>query len=152
MKTAIFPGSFDPFTIGHEDIVRRALGMFDKIVIGIGQNMQKQAMMSEEQRKEYIERVFADEKRVEVEIYKGLTVDFAKRKGASFILRGVRTTADFEYEQQMATVNREIARIETVLLYSLPQYAHISSSIVRELHRYGQDTARYLPCKLKVEY
>lgn len=145
MKTAIFPGSFDPFTIGHYDIVRRALGMFDKIVIGIGQNSTKNSLFSIDERKAAIEKAFRNEPRVEVMTYNTLTIDFAKAVGAQFILRGVRCVADFEYERNMAEANKELGGVETVLLYTAPQYAHISSTLVRDLYSYGKDISMYLP-------
>lgn len=145
MKTAIFPGSFDPFTIGHYDIVKRALTMFDRIVIGIGSNSVKVPSFSEEKRLEAIRKAFADEPRVSVEIYDCLTVDFARQQGAEFILRGVRCVADFEYERNMAEANKELGDIETVLLYTRPQYAHISSTLVRDLYAHGKDISTYIP-------
>ncbi|MCM1035591.1 MAG: pantetheine-phosphate adenylyltransferase [Paludibacter sp.] len=145
MKTAIFPGSFDPFTIGHYDIVCRALTMFDKIIIAIGQNGIKTPLFPTEERLRAICNVFADEPRVQVEIYDCLTVDFAARQGAQFILRGVRCVADFEYERNMAEANKELGGIETLLLYTSPQYAHISSTLVRDLYAHGKDISHYLP-------
>ncbi|HCS87084.1 MAG TPA: pantetheine-phosphate adenylyltransferase [Bacteroidales bacterium] len=145
MRTAIFPGSFDPFTIGHYDIVCRALTMFDNIVIGIGSNSVKSPLFSEEERLNTIRKAFAGEPRVSVEIYNCLTVDFARKHSAEFILRGVRCVADFEYERNMAETNKELGNIETVLLYTRPQYAHISSTLVRDLYAHGKDIAPYLP-------
>ncbi len=145
MKTAIFPGSFDPFTIGHYDIVKRALTMFDRIVIGIGSNSVKVPSFPDEKRLEAIRKAFADEPRVSVEIYDCLTVDFARQQGAEFILRGVRCVADFEYERNMAEANKELGNIETVLLYTRPQYAHISSTLVRDLYAHGKDISTYIP-------
>ena len=144
-RVALFPGSFDPFTRGHESIVRRALPLFDKFVIAIGVNADKHAFMTMEQRKSWIERVFKDDPRVEVISYSGLTVDIAREVGAGFIVRGVRLIQDFENEKHLAEVNRDLTGIETILLYTLPEYSHISSSIVRELARYGQDVSKYLP-------
>ena len=144
-RVALFPGSFDPFTRGHESIVRRALPLFDKFIIAIGINADKHAFLTMEQRKALIEGVFKDDDRVEVITYSGLTVDVAREAGAGFIVRGVRLIQDFESEKHLAEVNRDLTGIETILLYTLPEYSHISSSIVRELHRYGQDVSRYLP-------
>ena len=144
-RVALFPGSFDPFTRGHESIVKRALPLFDKFVIAIGVNADKHAFLTMEQRKEWIERVFKDDSRVEVITYSGLTVDVAREVGAQFIVRGVRLIQDFENEKHLAEVNRDLTGIETILLYTLPEYSHISSSIVRELYHYGQDVSRYLP-------
>ena len=147
----MFPGSFDPFTRGHESIVRRALPLFDKFVIAIGVNADKRSFMSMEQRKALIEDVFKDDPRIEVISYSGLTVDVAREVGAKFIVRGVRLIQDFENEKHLAEVNRDISGIETILLYTLPEYSHISSSIVRELYRYGQDVSVYLPEGVKLE-
>jgi len=144
-RVALFPGSFDPFTRGHESIVRRALPLFDRFVIAIGVNADKHSFMTMEQRKEWIESVFKDDPRVEVKTYTGLTVDIAREVGARFIVRGVRLIQDFENEKHLAEVNRDLTGIETILLYTLPEYSHISSSIVRELVRYGQDVSAYLP-------
>ena len=150
-RVAIFPGSFDPFTRGHESIVRRALPMFDRFVIAIGVNADKRSFMTMEQRKEWIERVFKDEPKVEVVTYTGMTVDIAKEVGAQFIVRGVRLIQDFENEKHLAEVNRDLSGIETILLYTLPEDSHISSSIVRELFKYGQDVRAYLPKGVDLE-
>ena len=150
-RVALFPGSFDPFTRGHESIVRRALPLFDKFVIAIGVNVDKRSFMTMEQRKALIENVFDGDPRIEVISYTGLTVDVAREVGAQFIVRGVRLIQDFENEKHLAEVNRDLTGIETILLYTLPEYSHISSSIVRELLRYGQDVSRYLPEGTKLE-
>ena len=144
-RIAIFPGSFDPFTVGHHSIVMRALPLFDKIVVAIGTNAAKYAMMSESRRVEALRELYADYEKIEVISYEGLTVDAAKMCGAKFILRGVRMIQDFEYEKNLAEVNRSISGLETVLLYTLPEFGHISSSIVRELIRYGRDVSSLLP-------
>ena len=144
-RIAIFPGSFDPFTVGHHSIVMRALPLFDKIVVAIGINAAKHAMMSESRRVEALRELYADNEKIEVISYEGLTVDAAKMCGAKFILRGVRMIQDFEYEKNLAEVNRSISGLETVLLYTLPEFGHISSSIVRELIRYGRDVSSLLP-------
>lgn len=149
-RVAIFPGSFDPFTRGHESIVRRALPLFDKFVIAIGVNADKHAMMTMEQRTAWIQTVFKDEPRVQVIAYSGLTVDVAREVCAQYIVRGVRLIQDFENEKHLAEVNRDLTGIETILLYTLPEYSHISSSIVRELARYGQDVSPYLPQGLQL--
>ena len=150
-RGAIFPGSFDPFTRGHESIVRRALPMFDRFVIAIGVNADKRSFMTMEQRKTWIERVFKNDPQVEVVTYTGMTVDIAKEVGAQFIVRGVRLIQDFENEKHLAEVNRDLSGIETILLYTLPEDSHISSSIVRELFKYGQDVSAYLPKGVKLE-
>ena len=144
-RVALFPGSFDPFTRGHESIVRRALPLFDRFVIALGVNADKRSFMSMEQRKAFIESVFQDEPRVKVISYENMTVDIAREVGAQFIVRGVRLIQDFENEKHLAEVNRDLSGIETILLYTLPEYSHISSSIVRELARFGQDVSGYLP-------
>lgn len=145
MRIAIFPGSFDPFTIGHHDIVMRGLSLFDKIVIGIGRNSCKHETFPLEQRLAAIQQVYQSEPRVEVKIYETLTVDFAKQEGAEFLLRGVRCVQDFEYERNMAEANKQLAGLETILLYTRPEYAHISSTLVRDLYSYNKDISIYLP-------
>lgn len=145
MKRAIFPGSFDPYTIGHHDIVMRGLQVFDEIVIGIGHNYTKRETFPLEERLVAIQRIYSNEPRVRVEIYEGLTVDFALKHDAQFILRGVRSTLDFEYERNIAEANKQLSGIETILLYTRPEYAHISSTLVRDLHSHGKDIAAYLP-------
>ena len=141
----LFPGSFDPFTLGHADIVKRALTMFDEVLIGVGYNEQKEGWMPVEERVASIKKLYTDEPRIKVECYSGLTADFAKANGITAIVRGVRTTTDFEYEMQMADVNRQLTGIETILLPASPQYASLSSSLVRELSRFGHDISEYLP-------
>jgi len=141
----LFPGSFDPFTKGHDDIVRRALGLFDEVIIGVGYNEQKPGWMSVEERVAAIRKLYADEPRVTVVSYTGLTADFAKEHGATAIVRGVRTMADYEYEMQMADVNRQLTGIETVFLPASPELASLSSSLVRELAHFGRDISAFLP-------
>ena len=145
MRTAIFPGSFDPFTIGHYDIVIRGLDLFDKIVIGIGRNSEKKECFPLQQRMDAIHRVFRDNPRVEVEVYDSLTVDFAREHDAQFILRGIRCVADFEYERNMAEANKQLGDVETILLYTRPEYAHVSSTLVRDLYSYHKNITPYLP-------
>ena len=142
---ALFPGSFDPFTLGHADIVKRALGLFDEVVIAVGYNEQKSGWMPVEERVASIKKLYADEPRVRVESYTGLTVDFAKEQGITVIVRGGRTTADFEYEMQLADMNRRLTGIETVLLPASPELASLSSSVVRELAHFGHDVSEFLP-------
>jgi len=146
MKRALFPGSFDPFTIGHADIVRRSLPLFDEVIIAIGINSQKKPLFPVEERLEAIRRAFRDEPKVRVCTFDCLTVDFAKEQGAGYLLRGIRTTADFEYERTMADANRELAAggIETVVLFTRPELAHVSSSFVRDLASHGRDITPYL--------
>lgn len=145
VRIAIFPGSFDPFTIGHADIVRRALPLFDRIVIAVGYNAAKVAGTPIAERVAAIERIYAAETRVTVKAYSGLTADLASRENAQFLLRGVRSVKDFEYERDMAAVNADISGVETVFLMTNPRYAHISSSVVRELQANGHDVTSYLP-------
>lgn len=153
MKNALFPGSFDPFTRGHADIVRRGLALFGHITIAIGYNEQKRGWIPVEERLRALRALYKEESRVSVECYDTLTVDFARRVGADVILRGIRTHADYEYELQMADVNRQLAPgIETVLLFSDPSLANVSSSIVRELAHFGHDIAAFLPEGLKYEF
>lgn len=145
MKRAIFPGSFDPFTIGHDDIVRRGLRLFDEIVIGIGRNSTKHETFPIDERLEAIRRIYADEPRVRVAVYDCLTVDFAHQVDAHFILRGIRSVSDFEYERSMAEANKQLADIETIILYTSPEYAHVSSTLVRDLYSYGRDITPFIP-------
>ena len=143
-KTAIFPGSFNPFTRGHADIVARGLGLFDRIVIAIGCNAAKPAADAEAAA-EAIRRLYADNPAVEVVVYSCLTVQLARQVGAGFILRGVRSVKDFEYERDLATVNMQLSGIESVILFSRPELSTLSSSLVRELDAYGEDVKPFLP-------
>ena len=145
MRTGIFVGSFDPFTIGHDSIVRRALPLFDKIVIGVGINERKTQMLNEDERVERIARLYASEPKIAVKAYNDLTVDFAKREQAHFIIKGVRSMKDFEYEREQADINKLLNGIETILLCAEPQSASISSSVVRELKHFGRDISKFLP-------
>lgn len=145
MKRAIFPGSFDPFTIGHYDIVLRGLQLFDEIIIGIGHNINKRDAFPLEERINAIQHAFNSEPRVQVMAYDGLTIDFAAEQQAQFILRGVRSVQDFEYERNIAEANKQLSGIETILLYTRPEYAHISSTLLRDLHSHGKDISQYLP-------
>lgn len=147
MPTAIFPGSFNPFTIGHKSVVDRALPLFSRIVIAIGINADKPSGTSGStaSRVQELKQLYAHEPRVEVRSYSGLTTDFAHSMGATWILRGVRSVKDFEYEQSMADINRRLTGIETLLLFTLPEHAGISSSVVRELSSYGADISQFLP-------
>lgn len=145
MKTGVFTGSFDPFTVGHDAIVRRALPLFDRIVIGVGVNERKAYVQTVEERTAAIAGLYADEPRVSVKSYADLTVDFARREGAEFIIKGVRSVRDFEYEREQADINRRIGGVETVLLYAEPQYESVSSSMVRELIHFGRNVDEFIP-------
>lgn len=148
MKKAVFPGSFDPITIGHVDIIQRALPMFDKIIIAIGKNADKKYMFSLEQRIQFIEQVFENHPKIEVQTYSGLTVDFCKQNEVNFILRGLRNPADFEFEKAIAQTNRKLENIETVFLLTSAETSFISSSIVRDILRNGGDANNFIPFTL----
>ena len=149
-RIALFPGSFDPFTKGHEDIVLRGLQMFDEIIIAIGYNSQKSTRYFEiDLMVDRIKKTFADYPNIKVLTYAELTAGFAQKHGAKFLLRGLRNTTDFEYENSIAQVNRKLyTELESVFLITTPQYAWISSSIIREVHKYGGDVSEFLPYKL----
>jgi len=145
-KTAVFPGSFDPFTIGHEGIVRRALCLFDEIIIAVGANALKKSYYPLNIRKEMIARVFENDPRISVDHYEGLTVDYCRRNGAGYILRGLRTAADFEFERAIAQVNKVLTMdVESVFLLTIPEHTHINSSIVRDIIRSGGDASIFVP-------
>ena len=150
MKRALFPGSFDPITLGHYDIIKRALDLFDEIVVAIGVNGDKNYMFTVEQRKEFIEQAFADEPKVKVTTYQGLTVDFCKEIDAQFILRGLRNPADFEFEKAIAHTNRKLSQIETVFLLTAARTSFISSSIVRDVIRNHGDYTMLVPESVRV--
>ena len=149
-RIALFPGTFDPFTIGHESLIRRSLSLVDKIIIAIGMNDAKRTYFSLEKRLEMIRNLYADNPRVEVESYDSLTVDFAKETGAKVILRGIRSVNDFEYEKTIADMNRTISGIETLVLFTEPSLTHISSTLVRKLLRFGHDVSKFIPEKMKL--
>ena len=148
-RTAIFPGTFDPFTKGHESLLRRALRLFDRIVIGVGINESKKTLQPNNERIEALKALFANEDRIMVEGYTDLTIDFAKRHHAEFIIRGVRSVKDYEYELNIADINRQLSGIETIILFTEPEWAYLSSSVVRELHHFGKDISPFIPEGLK---
>jgi pantetheine-phosphate adenylyltransferase len=145
-RIAVFAGSFDPFTIGHESIVRRALPLFDELIVAIGKNTNKTYMFSLEQRVEWIKKTFADEKRVTVDTYEGLTVNYCKSKNSEFLVRGLRTTADFEFEKAIAQMNRAMNKqVETIFILPLPEHSAINSTIIRDIVRNGGDASMFVP-------
>jgi len=146
MKTAVFPGSFDPFTVGHESIVRRSIDLFDKIIIAIGYNSAKSGYFSLEKREQWIKDIFIDQPKVTVDLYEGLTIDYCRKNDIHFILRGLRTAADFEYERAIAQMNKMLfSDLETVFILTMPEHSMISSTIVREVIRHGGDASRFIP-------
>jgi pantetheine-phosphate adenylyltransferase len=151
-KIAVFPGSFDPFTIGHEGIIKRALSLFDEIIIAVGANALKKSYYSLETRKKMISKVFQSESRVRVDHYEGLTVDYCKTNGAKYILRGLRTAADFEFERAIAQVNKAMASdIESVFLLTIPEHTPINSTIVRDIIRSGGDASQFVPATINLK-
>jgi pantetheine-phosphate adenylyltransferase len=151
-KIAVFPGSFDPFTIGHEGIVRRSLSIFDEIIIAVGANALKKSYYPVETRKAMIEKVFSNEPKIIVDHYEGLTVDYCRKKGANYILRGLRTAADFEFERAIAQVNRALAyNIESVFLLTVPEHTPINSTIVRDIIRSGGDASQFVPSAINLK-
>lgn len=151
-RIALFPGTFDPFTIGHESLVKRGLLVMDEIIIAIGVNESKSSYFTLDQRLEFISELYKGESRVKVKSYNSLTIDFAKDKGAKYILRGIRSVIDFEYEKTIADMNRTISGIETFVLFTEPSLTHVSSSHVRELLRYGHDVSQFIPKGIKLPH
>lgn len=149
MRRAIFPGSFDPITLGHYDIIERGIHLFDEIIIAIGSNADKKYMFSEKQRKNFIEKAFEGEKKIKVDTYTGLTIDYCQKVNAQFILRGLRNPADFEFEKAIAHTNRKLSGIETVFLLTSSGKSYISSSIVRDVIRNGGDYTSLVPDTVK---
>jgi pantetheine-phosphate adenylyltransferase len=145
-KIALFPGSFDPITIAHVDILKRALPLFDKIVVGIGLNSSKQSFLSAEKREEIVKTVFANTEKVEVQLYEGLTIDFCSKINAKYMVRGIRSVGDFEYERAIAQINQTMMpEMETIFILSKPEYSAISSTIVRDILRNHGDVTKFLP-------
>ncbi len=151
MRRAVFPGSFDPITLGHYDIIERGLTLFDEVILAIGVNADKKYMFSLEERKQFIEEAFKGEPRIKVMTYQGLTVDFCKKQNAQFILRGLRNPGDFEFEKAIAHTNRKMSEIETVFLLTSSGKSYISSSIVRDVIRNGGDVSGLVPDTVKVK-
>ncbi|MFL2621296.1 MAG: pantetheine-phosphate adenylyltransferase [Flavobacteriaceae bacterium] len=149
MKRAVFPGSFDPITLGHCDIINRGTQLFDELIIAIGENLSKNYLFSLEQRKAFIENIFSDNKKIKVFIYSGLTTDFCKKIKANYILRGLRNSSDFEYENSIAQTNKKTGEIETVFLLSSPEKSFISSSIVREIIKHNGKFEDLVPNSVK---
>lgn len=151
MKIAVFPGSFDPITIGHESIIRRALPLFDKLILAICENSEKKYFFPIEQRKQWLREVFASNPQIEVDNYQGLTVDYCKKIGARYILRGLRTSADFEFERSIGQVNRQMYQeLETIFLLTEPQHTAVNSSIVRDILKHGGDIRPFVPKSINV--
>lgn len=151
MKIAVFPGSFDPITIGHESIIRRALPLFDKLIIAIGENADKKYFFPIAQRKQWLQEVFASEAKIEIDNYQGLTVDYCKKVGARYILRGLRTSADFEFERSIGQVNRQMfPELETIFLLTEPQHTAVNSGVVRDILKHGGDIRPFVPKSIDV--
>ena len=150
MKRAVFPGSFDPVTIGHQDIVNRGLKIFDEIIIGVGENTDKKYMFSSNERFDFVSKTFEADAKVLIKIYDGLTVDFCKKNNAEFIIRGLRNPADFEFEKSIALTNREMSGIETVFFLTSPKNSFISSSIVRDLIKNKGDYKLFIPKEITI--
>ncbi|MFR9165966.1 MAG: pantetheine-phosphate adenylyltransferase [Dysgonomonas sp.] len=150
-RKAVFPGTFDPFTKGHESIVERSLGLVDHLYIAIGVNDLKNSYFSLEKRLDMIRSLYAGNKKITVTSYEGLTVDFAKTTEARFIIRGVRSVNDFEYEKTIADTNKKISGIDTIVFFTEPEFTHISSTIVRELLKFGHDVKDFIPDNMKIE-
>jgi len=151
-KVAVFPGSFDPFTVGHESVVLRALTLFDKIIIAVGYNANKKSLFSIEQRLAIISKVFENEPRIEVVSFEGLTVDLCKRINVSFILRGLRTSDDFEFERAVGQVNKAMnPEIESVYLLTAPEHSFVNSSVVREIIMHNGDPTQFIPKSINIK-
>ena len=146
LRVCLFPGTFDPVTLGHIDIINRAMPLFDKLIVGIGRNVNKVPMFSEEQRLQWVKDIYKDQPKVAAVVYDGLTVNCCKMVGANFILRGIRYVNDFEYEKAIADMNRSLdGHIETIFLTCLPQFTSVASTLVRDVYKNGGDVSQFLP-------
>lgn len=151
-KIAVFPGSFDPFTKGHENVINRALPLFDKILIAIGHNSEKKSFFTLDQRLRMIGKLYEGEPRIVLDHYEGLTVDYCRKVRANYLLRGLRTAADFEYERAIAQINRKMnPEVETVFLLAVPEFTPVNSTIIREILKYGGDAGQFLPDRMIIE-
>lgn len=152
MKIAVFPGSFDPITIGHESIIRRALPLFDKLIVAIGENSEKQSLFCLEKRIEWLKKTFAGTDKIEVDSFSGLTVDYCRKVGAKYILRGLRTSADFEFERSVGQVNKQMySEVETIFLLTTPEQTAVNSSVVRDIFRHGGDIRPFIPSAIDIK-
>jgi pantetheine-phosphate adenylyltransferase len=150
-KIAVFPGSFDPLTKGHENVISRAMPLFDKIIIAIGHNSEKRSFFTLEQRLKMIGKLYEREPKIEIDFYEGLTVDYCKRVGSKYLLRGLRTAADFEYERAIAQINRKMnPEVETVFILAVPEFTPVNSTIIREILKYGGDASQFLPDQMVI--
>ena len=150
-KIAVFPGSFSPFSIGHQSVIEKALPLFDKIIISIGINSEKDQYFSIQERMQWIESVYGDNEKIEIKRYEGLTVDFCKKEGANFILRGLRDSHDFKFEKNIAQINKDLdSSIETIFIITPPQLSHISSSLIRDIIKNGGDVSKFIPKEINI--
>lgn len=152
MNIAIFPGSFDPITVGHQDIILRALPLFDKVIVAVGKNTSKKYLFSQEQRVKWIKKVFAKEKKISVSSFSGLTVDYCKKVKANYILRGLRTSADFEFERSIGQINKAMSGVETIFLLSSPELSAINSTIVRDIIINNGDASSFVPNEVDLKF
>ena len=151
-KIAVFPGSFDPFTKGHENVISRALPLFDMLYVAIGHNSEKRSFFTLKQRLKMIGKLYQEEHRIVLDSYEGLTVDYCKKVGAQYLLRGLRTAADFEYERAIAQINRKMnPDVETVFILAVPEFTPVNSTIIREILKYGGDARQFLPDKMVID-